>query len=163
MARWRLRAEAQPFGILVVGSESILLSSPPQACSPSDLSPDKPPSATRARAPLPPHPSWLSLAGSLFPCYVLLLQVCLSHTHTLIFLFVCLFVFVFVFSSSSFPGAFTLSSTSLQSVCTHVGHLRGSRLHCPGRSCTPTPLSGSLTHTHTHPFCPWPQQLLPSS
>lgn len=162
MARWRLRAEAQPFGILVVGSESILLSSPPQACSPSDLSPDKPPSATRARAPLPPHPSWLSLAGSLFPCYVLLLQVCLSHTHTLIF---CLFVCLCLFLSFPVPPS-QVPSLSLQlpfSQSVPMWGTLGVAVSIVPADPAPPLLSPEVSHTHTHPFCPWPQQLLPPS
>lgn len=68
--------------------------------------------------------------------------------------------FFFVFFSSSFPVTFTLSPTFLQSVYTHVGSL-GVAVSIVSADPAPPPLS--LEVRHTHPLCPWPQQLLPPS
>ena len=51
LAQWKLQREAQPYRILVLGSESILLSSPPSCLLPF-LTPDKAP-ATKVHTPSP--------------------------------------------------------------------------------------------------------------
>lgn len=105
LAQWKLQTEAQPYRILVLDSESILLSSPPHACSPFLLQ-------TKLLQPR----STPRLPASFFVCtFCLFVSLFCSPSPCLSPLRLPLLTTALcVFPNSSFPAAFTLSLTFLQ-------------------------------------------------
>lgn len=119
--QWKLRAGVQRHRILVLGSESILLSSPPMPSS--DLTSDK--STTRVCVPDSLHHSLLALSVSLFPCTDLLPHVYLSHRHTSSVFCFCLFQFLLpsrLQPLPNFPSVSPLPFGQLTRFCWQILH-----------------------------------------